>query len=349
MWAMGYESPRLYRLDANQGQICTFLLPMSARAYYVVHAGGYLWLGDTYNERLLRLTVSDNSLRSWTLPEFSSPFGMTVDGQGNLWYADASNNVLARLSPATDQLAVYELPAGAFPQMITFNQDLIWYTGIGSLNPSYPASLGYLDPLIAAPIDPPFIPTVENSTLTPDCVSIAPSGSGSLTTTSGNLAWSPASYSPIQQANGWWIYQLPTGSAPYGIASTSSVWFVDTSRRVLGRIPTGPQVTACKLQDLDQNPLTTGDRIPVRNWTLYLTIGGVRQTPAQVTGSDGCTTWLDLAPDLEYGVEEDLPSEWQALTATSHSFGVAGPLAQLSHTFINGREMKNLYLPVARR
>ena len=52
--------------------------------------------------------------------------------------------------------------------------------------------------------------------------------------------------------------------------------------------------------------------------------------PGQVTGSSGCTTWLDLAPDLEYGVEEDLPAEWQALTPASHSFGVAGTLEQLA-------------------
>jgi hypothetical protein len=75
----------------------------------------------------------------------------------------------------------------------------------------------------------------------------------------------------------------------------------------------------------------------------------VRQTPGQVTGSNGCTTWLDLAPDLEYGVEEDLPAEWQALTPASHSFGVAGTLEQLSHTFINGREMENIYLPLVKR
>jgi streptogramin lyase len=166
MWAMGFESPRLYRLDAAQGQLCTYLLPLSARAYYLVASGDYLWLGDTYNERLLRLTLSDNSLRSWTLPEFSSPFGLALDGDGNLWFADASNNVLGRLNPTTDQLAMYELPAGAFPQMITIYQDLIWYTALGSL--------GYLDPSLAA--STAFSPTVENTTLPPDCASLAPSG-----------------------------------------------------------------------------------------------------------------------------------------------------------------------------
>jgi hypothetical protein len=262
-----------------------------------------------------------------------------VDEQGNVWYTDSSNNVLARLNPTTDQMAVYELPAGALPLMVAAHRDLIWYTGH--------VSLGYLDPLIAGSTE--FIPTLEDSTLTPSCAGISPSSSGSLTITSGTLDWNPSSYSTIQEADGLWNYQLPSGSFPYGITGTSSIWFVDTNRRMLGKIPTGAEATACKLQDLDQNLLTTTDRVPVRNWTLYLTIGGVRQMPGQVTGADGCTTWSDLTPDLVYGVEEDLPSEWQALTPTTHSFGAAAPLAQLSHTFINGREMENLFLPLTNR
>ncbi len=341
-WVMGFESPYLYRLDAAQTELCRFTLPSGvwqARSSYIDYAAGYIWLGETANERLLRLSVGDNSLRSWTLPEFSSPYGIAVDEQGNVWYTDSSNNVLARLNPTTDQMAVYELPAGALPLMVAAHRDLIWYTGH--------VSLGYLDPLIAGATE--FIPTLEDSTLTPSCAGISPSSSGSLTITSGTLDWNPASYSTIQEANGLWNYQLPSGSFPYGITGTSSIWFVDTNRRMLGKIPTGAEATACKLQDLDQNLLTTTDRVPVRNWTLYLTIGGVRQMPGQVTGADGCTTWSDLTPDLVYGVEEDLPSEWQALTPTTHSFGAAAPLAQLSHTFINGREMENLFLPLTNR
>jgi hypothetical protein len=89
-------------------------------------------------------------------------------------------------------------------------------------------------------------------------------------------------------------------------------------------------VTACK--DYDH---FDGRYTPIVGWTVYLSIDGVRQTPGQLTGADGCYTWTNLGPGHSYDVEEDIPSGWFAITPTSHDFGPAVSGEAYSYTFIN--------------
>jgi streptogramin lyase len=104
---------------------------------------------------------------------------------------------------------------------------------------------------------------------------------------------------------------------------------------VNAEITQSAQVTACKIEDGDGDPVTTDDQTPVEGWTLYLELDGVPQDPGQLTGTDGCTTWSDLAPGASYGVEEEERTGWTPLTPTSHDFGPLAPGASASHTFIN--------------
>lgn len=83
-------------------------------------------------------------------------------------------------------------------------------------------------------------------------------------------------------------------------------------------------------------------------WTVYLTVGGVRQLPGKTTGADGCALWAGLAPGEIYGVEEALPAGWVALSPVSHSFGAANPGDDLQHTFINWQGYR-VYLPNTHR
>jgi hypothetical protein len=72
----------------------------------------------------------------------------------------------------------------------------------------------------------------------------------------------------------------------------------------------------------------------------------MRQEPGQLTGGEGCATWSDLAPAQAYGVEEDLPTGWVALTPTSHSFGEALPGQVHAFTFVNYEQGTTVYLPI---
>ncbi len=94
-------------------------------------------------------------------------------------------------------------------------------------------------------------------------------------------------------------------------------------------------VTACKLSDADGSLATTDDETPVPNWPVYLSIDGIRQLPAEYTGSNGCFTWTGLGPGHSYDVEEDVPAGWMALTPTSHDFGWPTSGAAYSFTFVN--------------
>lgn len=338
LWATDASSPLLYRLDPGQAELCAYPLPDGGMSYYVLPSAGYLWLGDWINGRLLRLKVSNNRLTWWALPEDSSPFGMAIDDQGDLWYADEARNVLARLTPAISQLVNFSLPQGTAPLMLAAHGGGIWYTE-QSL-----ASIGRLDPLTATAT----VQDLESGgvTLVPDCGGVEPAGNGYVTITTDDMVWSPGTYATLMEANGWQIFGLPAGARPWGISGAGALWYVDADRHVLGQIPTSAQVTACKVQDRDGDPFTFDDQISLEGWTLYLTEGGVRQLPGRHTRADGCTTWSDLSPGVSYGVEEDLPSGWMALTPTSHTVGLLEPGDRFHHTFVNARSGWQAFLPV---
>jgi len=341
-WVVDAYASLLYRLAPDQTELCTFTLPSDGISTYIIRDAGYLWLGDQMNGRLLRLSTSNNNLDWWSLPEDSAPFGMAFDGQGNVWYSDANLNSLAQLNLSANKLVSYSLPLGNLPTMITVFRGQVWFTE------PYEGNLGRLDPQTASYTE--FTPEAGSTVLEPECTDIDPSSSGYLTITIEDAAWTSGTYAQVLNENGWYIYQLPEDSSPWGVTGTDAIWFVDTNRQVLGKIPPPPvQITACKEEDLDGDVLTTADRVALGDWMIYLTVDGVRQEPGQLTGPDGCTLWNDLTPGDVYGLEEELPSGWQALTPATHSFGVAEPGAQLSHTFVNAQTTQKVYLPLITR
>jgi streptogramin lyase len=239
LWATDADSAQVYRLDADQAELCTFALPDDGMSFHILRDGGYLWLGDWINGRLLRLEVNSNRLDWWSLPEGSSPLGLAIDDQGNLWYADEIQVVLARLSPSANRLASYALPQGTLPLMLTVQAGEVWYTEQDL------ATIGRLDPQTAAPTV--YVPETGGTTLAPTCAPITPEGSGSMAVTTGKLAWNPATYRTLVEGNGWQIVKLPAEASPWGIAGTTGVWFVDTGRQVLGQILAGGMVTGYKV------------------------------------------------------------------------------------------------------
>jgi uncharacterized repeat protein (TIGR01451 family) len=107
-------------------------------------------------------------------------------------------------------------------------------------------------------------------------------------------------------------------------------------------------ITACKVEDKDGDASTEADQEPLAGWDVYLSVGGVRQEPGKKTAANGCATWQNLAPLLNYGVEEDLPSGWTALTPTEHDFGASLLGGNYQHTFVNYNRYL-IYLPMVIR
>jgi streptogramin lyase len=239
LWASDGSQPYIYRLEDKPAdtpdELCTFALPDGGQTYYFAYQDPYLWLGDYVNSRLLRLHVNDFSYSWWQLPEQgdppipSSPFGMTVDADGHLWYADDSIKELAELDPDSDVLTHYVIPTKSMPQMVAVVGDEVWYTGHS------PNTIGVLDSLAAAKTTSNL--TQVDSILSPDCSAIPTYTSGNLTMVTGTISWTPTSYPPLVDANGWQIYQMPVDASPWGIAyRNGEVWVVDSGRQKLVEI-----------------------------------------------------------------------------------------------------------------
>jgi len=240
LWFAAFEASHLYRLDtsAATAELCTYTLPASGEATYIVRQDDYLWLGDYVNGRLLRLHVSDNSLASWTLPPGSVVFGMAVDGKGGLWYASMGSPALARLAPgsdpgAGDPLAVYPVSGAGSPRMAALLDGEVWYTMQG------PAGIGRIDPQ-AAPHTSATLQRTE-SVLPGACAPLAADAGGELTITNVDASWNAVGYPVTVNRPGWQVYGMPEGAVPAGIAAGGGdIWFIDTNRRVLGRLTPPP-------------------------------------------------------------------------------------------------------------
>jgi hypothetical protein len=143
---------------------------------------------------------------------------------------------------------------------------------------------------------------------------------------------------------------VPGAGAPYGIrASALSAWTVDYERQVLSWLLFGSSVTACKLEDADGDLGTQDDQTPLPGWRVYLTVDGLRQEPGELTRAAGCYTWLDLEPGHVYGLEEEIPNGWSALTPGSHEFGTAVAGERYEHAFVNSRSATKVFLPLVLR
>lgn len=229
LWFTAAAASQLYRLDASVAptELCTYTLPNGGQAAYLARQADYLWLNDRINNEIRRLRVSDNSLTAWPLPAGSAPLGLAVDAEDRLWYADTGGHALARLAP-NGQLDFYPLPQGTTPRMLALTESQVWYTEQGL------AGIGRLDPQQAAHTTV-HLPAAQR-TLAGSCAAIVPADSGQLTITNIDVDWHATSYPVIVDERGWQVYQAPEDAAPWGIAAATDIWFVDTARRVLGRL-----------------------------------------------------------------------------------------------------------------
>jgi streptogramin lyase len=146
--------------------------------------------------------------------------------------------VISYLNPANDNLRSYAAPApgggAAEPIMVEVEDDQVWYTDQNG-------RIGKLNYAAATPSENINIsPTATNSP--PSCSSNISSSTANVGQQSGQLNWSSVSYNLDVDNDGWQVYNLPQGAAPWGLAvSGRNVWFNDqgtpgTREPVLGWI-----------------------------------------------------------------------------------------------------------------
>jgi streptogramin lyase len=342
-WATGFYEPLLFGFELQTTQLCTYTIPEIFSSDYLATNEDGVWLAGEYGNSIYMLDPQANQFTQWLLPKSGYPVGLAFDESGKLWWADQVLSYLASLDPKLDRLTTYDLPVDGLPLMIAIAGNEVWYTD--DIN----NTVGWLD--LTSAVSETFVLTPSQIQATPTCSILGPGVTSAVGVTSGATSFTPNSYPGTYYPEGGIVFDLPEGGAPWGITTDEqNVWFVDNGRQVLSSMPIKVTVTACKLEDADADLSTTDDQTPIEGWQVYLAVDGERQMPGVATGATGCTTWFDLQPGHNYGVEEETPSGWVSKTPPSHDFGTGNLGDNFSYTFINSQvEVSEIYLPLITR
>jgi streptogramin lyase len=350
VWVSDFNQTSLYRFDLATSSMCSFDASalMGGGSPSLAIEEGALWLSDFYFNAILRLDLQTNQMTRWKYTSVYWDFeaeGLSGDGAGGLWFTDSNRNSLARLDltqAEAPQLLRYQLPAGSVdPLMLARQEGVVWFS---DLTPD----LGVLNPTLA--FSTSFTPEVEQVTLEPVCEQVSGSEPLSVTVAHSTPVWTPVTYTLGTPANGWMTIPLLSDSYPTGIALHEGMLFaVDGGRQILMGVNMGVSVTACGLADQDGLLETTTDQSPLPGESVYLRVDGVRQEMAEITGEDGCFTWLALPPAQSFGLEFVPPEEWQFLTSDKVDFKVAQPGDTFQYNFILTNPAILTFLPLVTR
>ncbi len=222
-------SGMIHRFTPGTGEVCTYALPNGGASAYILAQGADIWLGDTWNNRILKLDSGSGIFTLWQLDAFAIPKGMALEANGNLWWADENQPRLGRLEPVISRMTVYTLPVGTQPEMIALSQGKVWYTEDVS------GTVGVLDPAAASGSSSTLVKST--APVTPTCTNLGSGLSATVTISTGILAWTPAVYTRTITSGGWTVYQMPPGASPWGIAaSAGDMWVVDPGRQKLAQL-----------------------------------------------------------------------------------------------------------------
>jgi streptogramin lyase len=225
----------IYHFDLATRIVCSYTITGGAPSYNILLDGQFVWIAEWFHDRLTRLDMNSGQVNWWEIGQTTTkPQGILLDINNQLWWADEGLGALANLDPLNNQMTQFNLPLGEKPRRITLQDHKIWYTEWHTS--TIPGTVGVLDPQTAMGITTTLI--TDSETTSPSCTTLGNPISLSLSgVESGSLPWQPGSLTPIYSQNGWEIYQLPTGSNPYGItASLDHVWVADQGRQKITRI-----------------------------------------------------------------------------------------------------------------
>jgi streptogramin lyase len=230
IWVTDSFEPLLFRFNPGTTEICSYAVPDGGTSNYIATDGSDIWLSDYSMSRIIRLEPGSNTFTLWDLPWSSYVNGIGFDDGGDLWFAESWDySLLARFEPQINQLTAYTLPVGLWPEMLTFQDNRIWYTEDGE------GMVGGLDPEVAENVTMTL--SVSSAQVSPTCEVLGPGTTTSAVTSSSTADWTTSVITNVVDSQGWEIYQLPTDSEPFGITVVDDqIFVVDVGRQVLIRI-----------------------------------------------------------------------------------------------------------------
>jgi virginiamycin B lyase len=232
-WGEVSDTQLLYRFDPGRGELCGYTLPGGDHSYYVLYSGGFLWLGDWVQGRIVRLNPANLQVTYWSVSPQSEPRGLAADAAGAIWWADVGAGRLGRLEPAANRITTYNLPVNGTPYMVSVEGGRIWYTSEGV----EVGNVGVLYPALASGSSTTKNPTTWTSTQT--CASAGAGTTAAITPATGAFSWASAVWPDVTPAGaiGWTIFEVSWGGIPYGVlADASYAWVTDETYQKLVRI-----------------------------------------------------------------------------------------------------------------
>jgi sugar lactone lactonase YvrE len=237
VWFMDTNHPGLYRFDPSSSELCTMTLPaLTPQGLYIAEHNGALWLAETYNGGVGRITPTTNAYTFWLinlLPQ-TQPIGVAFSPQGDVWFTYAYTGTIGRLEPSANQVRQYHPANLAYPPQLAYHAGKFWFTQDTS-----DGGFGFIDPAVAVG-DAPHLVTPTSYTLTPHCATRPAAGTFTAPFTTGVSTFSPVALGVYSQTEGT-VYTLPANSDTYGLAFTAlDLWVVDYGRAKLVRVDVAP-------------------------------------------------------------------------------------------------------------
>lgn len=272
LWFSEWDEPAtqlLYRFDPATKQLCGYTLPGGDHSYYVMYSGGFVWLADSTQGRIVRFDPANRGVAYWDSPAVNEPRGLAADASDNIWWADVAARKLGRLEPGTNRMTTYSLPVAGIPYMVAVDGALIWYTAQGAET----GTVGILDPAVAA--GNPSTRNPVTSTAQETCKSLGQGTTVPVAVSTSALSWSGRYWTEVTPggAAGWTVFEVGGWGYPYGIvAEGGTAWVTDQFHQRLARIdPDAPPPTPSLTPTVTHTPSPTPTRTITRTPTPTVT------------------------------------------------------------------------------
>ncbi len=257
MWFTDFKTSKVGKVTAA-GAITEYALPTESNPEGIV-AGpdGKLWVAESTTKKIAKITTAGVISAEYALPVGSTPKGITSGPDGNLWYTNYGLSKIGKITTA-GAITEYALPVGSHPKGIVAGPDgNLWFTDystskIGKITTAgaiteYALPAGSLPADITTGLEGKlWFVDLETSKMgkisTTGTINEYPLG-GTIPTNiayANEYLWVTGSGNKLRRVTAGGTvteYPLPTGSAPQGIAksSTGELWFAQAVEK-LGRV-----------------------------------------------------------------------------------------------------------------
>ena len=234
------SAPGLYFFNPNSNQVCTMTLPntggVAFDGSFLTEHDGALWLGDTVNTGLARITPTMDVSPTYTFWPVNAnglspqPSGVSFAPNGVVWFSDEVSGTIGRLESDANRLTLFNPPVGYFPQKLDFFMGKVWFTGHDQFDIT--STVGYLDPATAVGTTPVVV-SPTTAVLTPVCMDAGTGITSTAGVSTGVSVFSPLVLTTTVDAQGT-AYEMPDGSQPAALVRFgSNLWLTDQGRNKL--------------------------------------------------------------------------------------------------------------------